>query len=84
MSTLISLIPDIDVLVALAPEELAEVLLRLVHERMQHNNLVHLQSIVSDIHGNPGANDGYPQNRKREMPNLRSQRRGTGYRSKAF
>lgn len=66
MSTLISLIPDIDVLVALAPEELAEVVLRLAHERMQHNNLVHLQSIASDIHGHPAANDGYPQNRRRD------------------
>ena len=65
MSTLTSLIPDVDVLVALAPEELAEVVLRLAHERT-HNNLIHLQSIASDIHGTPGTTDGYPQNRKRD------------------
>ena len=65
MATLTSLISDVDVLVALAPEELAEVVLRLAHERLR-NNPVHLQSIASDIHGTPGTTDGYPQNRKRD------------------
>lgn len=65
MATLTSLISDVDVLVALAPEELAEVVLRLAHERLQ-NNPVHQQSIASDIHGTPGTTDGYPQNRKRD------------------
>jgi hypothetical protein len=66
MATLTSVIPDVDVFVALAPEELAEVVLRLAHERRGHNGLVHLQSIASDIHGTPGAPDGYPQNRKND------------------
>lgn len=65
MTTLTSLIPDVDVLVALAPEDFAEVVLRLAHERRQ-NNLVHLQSIASDIDGTPGTFNGYPQNRKRD------------------
>lgn len=65
MATLTDLIPDVDVLVALAPEELAEVILRLAHER-RSNNLVHLQSITVDIHGTPGASNGYPQVRKRD------------------
>jgi uncharacterized protein (TIGR02391 family) len=65
MATLTSLIPDVDVLIALAPEELAEVVLRLAHECLQ-NNPVHLQSIVSHIHGTPGTTDGYPQNQKRD------------------
>lgn len=65
MATLTSLIPDVDVLIALAPEELAEVVLRLAHERLQ-NNPVHLQSIASDIHGTPGTTAGYPQNQKRD------------------
>lgn len=65
MATLISIVPDVDVLVALAPEELAEIVLRLAREKM-HNNQVHLQAIASDIHGNPGASDGYPQNRKKD------------------
>ena len=66
MATLTSVIPDVDVLVALAPEELAEVVLRLANERRGHNELVHLQSIASDIHGTLGTSDGYPQNRKRD------------------
>jgi hypothetical protein len=65
MATLISIVPDVDVLVAIAPEELAEIVLRLAHERRQ-NNLVHLQFITSDINGRPGASDGYPQSRKRD------------------
>jgi uncharacterized protein (TIGR02391 family) len=62
MTTLISLFPDVEVLVALPPEELAEHLLRLAYERRQ--DLTHLQSIGSDIHGNPGVWNGYPQDRK--------------------
>ena len=65
MATLTSLIPDVDVLVALAPEELAEVVLRLADERRQ-NGLTHLQSLASDIHGQPEASNGYPQNRKQD------------------
>lgn len=65
MSPLTLLIPDVGVLVALAPEELAEIILQMAHERRQ-NDLIHLQSIVSDIHGSLGSSDGYPQNRKRD------------------
>lgn len=63
MDTLTSLIPDVDVLMSLAPEELAEVVLRLAAEHRQ-NNLIHLQSISSQIDGAPGTNSGYPQNRR--------------------
>jgi uncharacterized protein (TIGR02391 family) len=65
MATLTSLIPDVDVLVALAPEELAEVVLRLAAE-LRQNNLVHIQSIASQIDGNLRTNNGYPQNRKKD------------------
>ncbi len=65
MATLTTLIPDVDVLVAIAPEELAEVVLRLAEERQQ-NGLTHLQHLTSDIHGQPGASNGYPQNRKQD------------------
>jgi uncharacterized protein (TIGR02391 family) len=65
MATLISTIPDVNVLVALAPEELAEVVLRLAHEHRQ-NDKVHLQVLASHIRGTPGASDGYPQNRKKD------------------
>ena len=65
MATLTSLIPEIQVLLALAPEELAEVVLQLAQEHKQ-NNKIHLQSIASSIHGNPGVNDGYPQHSKND------------------
>lgn len=65
MANLTSLVPDIDVLIELAPEELAEVVLRLAHEQRQ-NNKIHLQAITAHIHGTPGANDGYAQNRKND------------------
>lgn len=63
MATLTSLIPEVEVLLALAPEELAEVVLQLASEHRQ-SNLVHLQSIASQINGR--ANDGYPQNRRKD------------------
>ncbi|MDP1708829.1 MAG: TIGR02391 family protein [Gammaproteobacteria bacterium] len=65
MATLTSLIPDIEVFLALAPEELAEVVLRLANEHRQ-NGLIHPQAIASHIAGTVGANDGYPQNRRNE------------------
>ena len=65
MPTLNSLIPDIDVLVGLSQEELAEVVLQLAKEHRQ-NNLIHVQAIASHINGTPGMNNGYPQNRRRE------------------
>lgn len=65
MATLISLIPDIEVLMALAPEELAEVVLQLAQEHKQ-NNKIHLQTIASAIHGAPGGHEGYPQHRKND------------------
>jgi hypothetical protein len=62
MATLTSLIPDVEVLLKLAPEELAEVVLQLAFEHRQ-NNVAHLQRIVSQINGSLGANNGYPRNR---------------------
>lgn len=60
-----STIPDVDVLVALAPEELAEIVLRLAHEHRQ-NDKVHLQYIASQIYTTPGAPNSNRQNRKKE------------------
>lgn len=65
MSTLISLIPDVEVLVQLSPQELAFVLLQLANEHKQ-NGLIHPQALLQHIHGNSGASNGYPQNRKQE------------------
>lgn len=60
-----SMIPDVNVLLALAPEELAEVVLRLAYEH-RRDNVVHLQSITSHVHGNSGVTEGYPQNRRKD------------------
>ena len=65
MATITSLIPDVEVLVSLAPEELAGTVLQLAFENRQ-NNLINIQYITSEINGNPGANDGYQQNRRRD------------------
>lgn len=65
MVTITSLIPDVDVLVSLAPEELAETVLQLAFEHRQ-NNLYNIQYLTSQINGTPGANDGYPQNRRKD------------------
>lgn len=62
MKTLVSIFPDVEVLIALAPEELAESILHLAYER--RSDLTHLQSITSDIYGNPGISDGYPEKRR--------------------
>ena len=63
MATLTSIIPDVDVLFALAPEELAETILQLACERRE-KDLIHLQSLTSDIRGTRGVSDGYPQERE--------------------
>lgn len=65
MATLTILVPDVDVLMAMCQEELAGVLLRLAAEHRQ-NKLIHLQSLLSQIDGSPGANDGYPLSRRKE------------------
>lgn len=65
MATLTSLIPDIDVLLALAPEELAEVVLRLADEHKQ-NNLAHIQAVTKPIYGTMGIDDGYPEHRRKD------------------
>lgn len=59
MATLLpALIPDADVLLGLAPEELGEVLLRLAKEHIQNGN-IHFQSIASQVRGTPGGPPGY-------------------------
>ena len=63
MATLTTLIPDPDTLLQLETEELAAVVLRLADEHKQQGR-IHAQVLLQQIHGNPGANDGYPQNRK--------------------
>lgn len=65
MATLTSLVPDVEVLLSLAPEELAKVVLQLAAEHRQ-NNLIHLQSIASQVNGGPGGQGGYQQLRRKD------------------
>ena len=65
MATLVSLVPDVEILLALSTEELAFVLLQLTNEHKQ-NGLIHPQALLQQMHGTPGISDGYPQNRKQD------------------
>ena len=67
MATLNSLIPDVDVLISLAPEELGEVVLRLAAEHRQNSGLTHLQSVLPMATGIPEAAKEYPNNRTVEV-----------------
>lgn len=63
MATLVSLVPDPHTFLELEPEELAAIVLRLADEHKQ-NGRIHPQRLLEQLHGNPRANDGYPQNMK--------------------
>ena len=65
MATLTSLIPNVDLLLQLATEELAEILLRLASEHKQGES-IHPQALLSQINGVPGLSEGYPQNRRND------------------
>ena len=65
MNIITTLIPDIDVLLALLPEELAGTLLKLAHESKQ-GELVHPQTLLQQIDGISGGPSGYPANKRPE------------------
>lgn len=65
MATLTSLVPDVDVLLALSQEELAGIVLQLAKEHRQ-NRLIHIQSFTTQIQGSVLGNDGYPAHRRPE------------------
>lgn len=65
MDKITTLIPDVEVLLQLAPEELAGTILRLARQRLQ-NGMVHAQVFAADLqegYGNPCV---YPANRRHE------------------
>lgn len=64
MPHLQSILPDVDVLLSLQPEELAKVVLRLARERRQ-NGIVHVQSIIRDVTEPPPGATPYPQDKRR-------------------
>ena len=66
MSNLVALIPDADILLKMAMEELGAILLRVASEHSQ-NGLTHQQTIFSQIHDSPNGQQGYPQNKHRDV-----------------
>jgi len=65
MDKLTTLIPDVEVLLKLAPEELASTVLRLAAQRVQ-NGSIHATSIASDLESRYGEHIPYPDNRRAE------------------
>jgi uncharacterized protein (TIGR02391 family) len=65
MPTLTSLVPDLDVLLALSQEELAGVVLQLAKEH-RTNGMIHLQSFTSQNQNQVGTSGGYPAHRLAE------------------
>jgi len=71
METLLTLIPDVEVLLALAPEELAHILLKLASESSGDGEHFLPDVVVGDLFNAPSTfpsrPGGYPYNRQREV-----------------
>ena len=69
MTTLHALIPDVGMLLALAPEELAPVLLRLAKkDRLDHNNMFTTATVTPYLYGaNFDSTGGYPRHKQAEV-----------------
>jgi len=63
MATLQSIVPDVDVLLAMAPEEIAPILLRLARER----GGMFTENSVLDVPGGGGSTGGYPSHRRNQV-----------------
>ena len=66
MHNLVAIIPDAEILLKMAAEELGAILLHLASENSQ-NGLTHQQTIFSQIHGGATGQQGYPQNKRRDV-----------------
>lgn len=71
METLLTLIPDVEVLLALTPEELGYILLKLTSESLGDGEHFLTDSIVGELFNPPSTFSsqpaGYPYNRQREV-----------------
>jgi len=65
MESLLTVFPDPNVLLALAPEELAPIILRLTRERHGEGTL-HISSVVAGMHPRHGQ-QGYPQEKRQAV-----------------
>ena len=66
MKRIVDLVPDVDVLLMLAPEELAQLLLQLAKENRQNNMFVP-ETVVGNLFPGPGNDSGYPVGRARDI-----------------
>lgn len=66
MNKITTLIPDVDVHLQLAPEELASTILRLASQRLQ-NGMIHAQALTPDLEESYGNPCPYPANRRQEV-----------------
>lgn len=66
MTHLSKLVPDVNVLLALADEELALILLQLSHAQLQ-NGKIHPQALLQQATQQAGQDGGYPQSRRNEI-----------------
>ena len=66
MTTLPKLIPDVEILLALAPEELAPILLKIAKDNRQ-NGLFHPQNLDSMYENRYNGMPTYPNNRREEI-----------------
>jgi hypothetical protein len=61
--SLASMIPDVDVLLALPPEELAFYVLQAARQWTGSGGMMHTQSLEGEIQGSAGRPDPYPRAR---------------------
>jgi uncharacterized protein (TIGR02391 family) len=59
-------LPDVNVLLALPREELAEIVLRTA-SKVRQNNICHLQDLPHQVFGRPGYESRFPERRRREV-----------------
>ncbi|MGH8233283.1 MAG: TIGR02391 family protein [Rhodanobacteraceae bacterium] len=59
-------VPDVDVLLGLAPEELAQILLRSAKKNLQ-NKMVRIETATRELYPSPGRNNGYPYQRRDDI-----------------
>ena len=63
--TLLTVFPDVDALLALEPEELAPIVLRLARER-HGSGAIHVSGVIEGMHPRHGG-QGYPQEKRRAV-----------------
>lgn len=66
VETITSAIPDVEVFLSLATEDLAETILRIAFQSKQQSGLIHPQTLLSQLDGHPSGSSGYPISKRSE------------------